>query len=155
MSTRATVYLHRPDEENVLKLYHHRDWYVEYLGVKLDNALKSRKRQVEKNDYKKPWNILKNIVNIWGFEPTKYIHWDVEYVYHITYTVNNEYIDWKHKVVASYILDWQAWYDENEILKKTKVLLSCKWKRGDKKLNRKQAEKDLWQASHYIDWYLD
>lgn len=155
MSTRATVYIHWYDSDMLdIKLYHHWDWYVEYLGVELEKALEKWRKWY--NRYNKNWykwrykTLIECIASIGGFEPAYPIHGDVEYIYHINYGVNN----WK----ARYELFAQNGYGEQNILDKTpKILLCMNWyKRSmNKKLNRKQAEKDLGTGSHWVAWYLD
>lgn len=155
MSTRATVYIHWYDNDLLdIKLYHHRDWYVEYLGQMLENALEKRRKNLNKSMktgfYGTKKTLLQCITEIWGFEQAYPIHWDVEYIYHINYDI----IDRK----ARYELFCQSWwrYWEENLLKEKKILLSMNGynRRMNKKLNWKQAEIDLWNREKFIDWYL-
>lgn len=156
MSTRATVYIHWYDDSLLdIKLYHHRDWYVEYLWIELEKALEKRRKNLNKSmktwDFGNKKTLIQCISEIWWFEQAFPLHWDVEYVYHINYDI----VD--HN--ARYELFCQSWmeYWEEKILQKPKILLSMNWynRRMNKKLNRKQAEIDLWNREKFIKWYLD
>jgi len=156
MSTRATLYIHWYNDSDLLdiKLYHHRDWYVEYLGVELEKALEKRRKNLNKS--MKNWNfwwkktLLNCITEIWGFEQAYPLHWDVEYIYHINYDIQDR--------KARYELFCQSWmeYWEEKLLKHKKVLLAMNWynRRMNKKLNWKQAEIELGNRWKFIDWYL-
>ena len=157
MSTRATLYIHWYNDSDLLdiKLYHHRDWYVEYLGVMLEKALEKRRKNLNKS--MKNWyfwwkkTLLNCITEIWWFEQAYPIHWDVEYVYHVNYDIYDRN--------ARYELYCQSWweYGEEKILKRQKTLLSKNWfpKWFNKKLDWKQAEIELGNRWKFIDWYLD
>lgn len=156
MSTRATVYIHWYDSDMLdIKLYHHWDWYVEYLGVELEKALEKWRKNLNRN--MKNWyfgwknTLLACITEIWGFEQAYPLHWDVEYIYHINYDIVEK--------KARYELFCQSWDDfwEENLLKHDKVLLAMNWydRRMNKKLNWKQAEIDLGNREHFISWYLD
>jgi hypothetical protein len=153
MSTRATVYIHWAEDEWVLdiKLYHHFDWYVEYLGQKLNDACMKR------NKHKNKKSLLENILFIWGFEQAWPLHGDVEYVYHITHDTHSERDDEKNERIRinDFILECQSWFDEEKILQKEKILLSKRRKWEKKNLNWKQAEIDLGNKELFIQWYLD
>lgn len=155
MSTRATVYIHGMEWEQDIKLYHHRDWYIEYLGVKLENALEKRRKNLNKSMkncfFWSNKTLIQCVAEIWWFEQARPLHWDVEYVYHINYDIEDR--------KAKYWLFCQWWmeYGEENLLKQKKVLLCRNWlKRNlNKKLNRKQAEIELGNREKFIDWYLD
>ena len=156
MSTRATVYIHWNDWEMDIKLYHHRDGYVSNLGVLLDRALKKRVKQYPLHDHK---TMLEHIIKVGGFEQARPIHWDVEYIYHIQYWTGSRRIEQKREYerYANYKLECQSWmeFGEDALLKTPKVLLSMSWDWQYKKLNWKQAEKDLWNIEKRRAWYLD
>jgi hypothetical protein len=157
MSTRATLYIHWYNDSDLLdiKLYHHRDWYVEYLGVMLEKALEKRRKNLNKamktGSYWNKKTLLACITEIWWFEQAFPLHWDVEYIYHVNYDIQDR--------KARYELFCQSWWEywEEKLLKHKKVLLAMNWynKRMNKKLNWKQAEIDLWNRWKFIDWYLD
>ena len=153
MSTRATVYIHWHDDEMDIKLYHHRDGYVDYLWVQLEKALEKRRKWMNQMVKWKNWNaptLIKCIADIWWFEQAWPIHWDVEYVYHINYDI----VDKK----ARYELFCQAWgeYWEEKILKNKKVLLCMNGynRRMNKKLMPKQAEIDLGNREKFTEEYF-
>lgn len=156
MSTRATLYIHWYNDSDLLdiKLYHHRDWYVEYLGVELEKALEKWRKNLNKamktGSYWNKKTLLNCITEIWWFEQAYPLHWDVEYIYHINYDIQDR--------KARYELFCQSWmeYWEEKLLKHEKVLLAMNWynRRMNKKLNWKQAEIDLWNRWKFIDWYL-
>lgn len=156
MSTRATLYIHWYNDSDLLdiKLYHHRDWYVEYLGVELEKALEKWRKNLNKamktGSYWNKKTLLACITEIWWFEQAYPIHWDVEYIYHVNYDIQDR--------KARYELFCQSWmeYWEEKLLKHKKVLLAMNWynRRMNKKLNWKQAEIDLWNRWKFIDWYL-
>lgn len=160
MSTRATLYIHWNDGEQDIKLYHHRDGYVENLWQKLDKALQKRRRWKMRDLY---WSNSKNLIEcvawVWGFEQAWPIHWDVEYVYHINYWLNSKRNPkkWKNEREVNYKLRCQSWnhYWEEQILKQPKVLLSMKRWKEKKDLDRKKAEKELWTTSKWREGYLD
>lgn len=155
MSTRATVYIHWYDSDLLdIKLYHHRDWYVEYLGVELGKALEKRRKNLNRNmkngNFWWRKTLLACITEIWWFEQAYPIHWDVEYIYHINYDIQDR--------KARYELFCQSWWEywEEKLLKHKKVLLAMNWynRRMNKKLNWKQAEIELGNRWKFIDWYL-
>lgn len=151
MSTRATVYIHWSDGEMDIKLYHHFDGYVSYLGENLDKAL----RKWSKPSNKK--NLLERILEIWGFEQARPLHMDAEYVYHVTWDIWNHRDEkkdtriWDHR----WKLECQSGFDEEEILKHDKVLLSQNRHGNKKKLDYKQAELDLGNREKFVEWYFN
>ena len=153
MSTRATVYIHWNDWEMDVKLYHHWDGYVENLGVKLEKALESWRKNLNRSmktgRFGSNKTLIQCIANVWWFELAWPIHWDVEYIYHVRYWIN-----WKK---AWYDLRGQSWrcYGEENLLASPKVLLCSNWDLKKKKLDWKQAEKDLGNEFKFIAWYLD
>jgi hypothetical protein len=55
MSTRAVVYFHHKEEKDcdlnyTMKLYHHRDWYPEYLGKQLNDIFPKFKEMYESSN---------------------------------------------------------------------------------------------------------
>jgi hypothetical protein len=157
MSTRATLYIHWYNDSDLLdiKLYHHRDWYVEYLGVELEKALEKWRKNLNKamktGSYWNKKTLLNCITEIWWFEQAYPLHWDVEYIYHINYDIQDR--------KARYELYCQSGmeYWEEKLLKHKKVLLAKNWfpKWFNKKLDWKQAEIELGNRWKFIDWYLD
>lgn len=156
MSTRATLYIHWNDSDLLdIKLYHHRDGYVEYLGVMLEKALEKRRKNLNKamknGNFWSNKTLLACITEIWGFEQAYPIHGDVEYIYHINYDIQNK--------KARYELFCQSWNErwENNLLKNKKVLLSKNGfpKEFNKKLDWKQAEIELGNREKFIAGYLD
>lgn len=153
MSTRATVYIHWHDDEMDIKLYHHRDGYVDYLWVQLEKALEKRRKGMNQMVKWKNWKaptLIKCIADIGGFEQAWPIHWDVEYVYHIHYWINDR--------KAWYDLYCQAWmqYWEDNILARPQTLICSNWdvKKTRKKLNPKQAELDLGNREKFTAEYF-
>ena len=155
MSTRATVYIHPSGWEMDIKLYHHRDWYVDYLWVELEKALEKRRKKLNKamKNGNFWWNptLIQCVADVWWFEPAYELHWDTEYMYHINYYI----VDRK----ARYELFCQSWHkflDEN-LMKEKKVLLSMNWynRRMNKKLNPKQAEIELGNREKFIPEYFN
>ena len=156
MSTRATLYIHWYNDSDLLdiKLYHHRDWYVEYLGVELEKALEKWRKNLNKamktGSYWNKKTLLNCITEIWWFEQAYPIHWDVEYIYHVNYDI--------YDGNARYELYCQSGmeYGEEKLMKHKKVLLAKNWfpKWFNKKLNWKQAEIELGNRWKFIDWYL-
>ena len=156
MSTRATLYIHWNDSDLLdIKLYHHRDGYVEYLGVMLEKALEKRRKNLNKAmkncNFWSNKTLLACITEIWGFEQAYPIHGDVEYIYHINYDIQNK--------KARYELFCQSWweYGEQKLLKRKKTLLSMNgYKRSmNKKLDWKQAEIELGNRGKFRAGYLD
>lgn len=152
MSTRATVYIHWWNDELDIKLYHHRDGYVEYLGCELEKALEKWRKWVNRMLKWKWWNnstLIQCIANIGWFEQARPCHWDAEYIYYVNYGVNDR--------KAWYDLRCQSGWDygEDKIKLNRKVLLCNNWDKKNKKLNWKQAEKDLWNACKFVNGYLD
>lgn len=160
MSTRATLYIHWRDWEMDIKLYHHRDWYVDYLWVKLEKALEKWRKWKMKDEYwDKSKNLIECISSVWWFEQAFPIHWDVEYVYHIYYS-----IEWKRNAkkekyehIANYKLECQSWMDywETILLEKPKVLLCMKRWNEKKKLEPKKAELQLWNRDKFRADYFN
>lgn len=156
MSTRATLYIHWYNDSDLLdiKLYHHRDWYVEYLGVELEKALEKWRKNLNKamktGSYWNKKTLLACITEIWWFEQAYPLHWDIEYIYHINYDIYDRN--------ARYELYCQSGmeYGEEKLMKHKKVLLAKNWfpKWFNKKLNWKQAEIELGNRWKFIDWYL-
>lgn len=160
MSTRATVYIHWHDWEMDIKLYHHWDGYVDYLGVQLEKALEKRRKWKMKDEYwDKSKNLIECIASVWWFEQAFPIHWDVEYVYHIYYS-----IEWKRNAkkekyehIVNYKLECQSWMDywETILLEKPKVLLCMKRWNEKKKLEPKKAELQLWNRDKFRADYFN
>ena len=154
MSTRATVYIKWTDWEQDIKLYHHRDWYVEYLGVKLEQALekwrKNLNRAMKNCHFGSNKTLIQCVADIGWFEQAYPLHWDVEYVYQINYWI----VDKK----ARYDLrckSWNMYWEENRLANPNRVLLCSNWDKSRRKLNWKQAEIDLWNKDKFNAWYLD
>ena len=152
MSTRATLYIHWHDWEMDVKLYHHRDGYVEYLGRELEKALEKWRKWVNRMLKWKWFNnhtLIQCIADIGWFELARPSHWDAEYVYHVNYGINDR--------KAWYELHCQSWnvYGEENIRRQRMALLCTNWEGKPKKLDWKQAEKELWNTEKFIDGYLD
>jgi hypothetical protein len=144
MSTRAVVYLHKPDEKKcgkdyTMKLYHHWDWYPGGLWKDLADILKEFKKGKDWDNNYSDRDFFNALVKEWGFEPTCYDHWDTEYIYHITYENN----DWPHWINFAYILEMQKGWDEN-IDKKPKLVLAQEWNWLSKEFNLEEAEEWKW-----------
>lgn len=158
MSTRATVYIHWYDDSLLdIKLYHHWDWYVDYLWKKLDKALQNRRKWIKK-DVIRAKTLIENITKIWWFEQAWDCHWDVEYIYHVYYDFKSWYDkDWKYYNDWRYRLECQSWMDywEEILSKKPHVLLSQYWDWKKKKLDCKQSELDLWNREKFIESYFN
>lgn len=90
MATRAVVYFHHKDEyenglEYTMKLYHHRDGDLDWLGQNLNTIFSDFKKEYESNN---SWSLRPLFKAIWDegwFEMTPYTHSDTEYVYHVYY----------------------------------------------------------------------
>ena len=157
MSTRATVYIHWYNDNDLMdiKLYHHRDGYVEYLGAELEKALEKRRKNLNKSMktgfYGNKKTLLQCICEIGGFEQAYPIHWDAEYVYHVNYDI----LDRNARYELYCQSGWE--YGEENLLRRPKTLL-CKngfpkW--FNKKLDWKQAEIELGNRRKFRDGYLD
>jgi hypothetical protein len=123
MSTRATLYIHWNDSDLLdIKLYHHWDGYVEYLGVELEKALEKRRKSLNKamktGSYWNKKTLLACITEIWWFEQAYPLHGDIEYIYHVNYDIQDR--------KARYELYCQSGmeYGEEKLLKHKKVLLA-------------------------------
>lgn len=158
MSTRATVYIHWYDDSLLdIKLYHHWDWYVDYLGEMLDKALQKWRKWIKK-DVLRAKTLLENVIKIWWFEQAWDCHWDVEYIYHVYYDMTSWYDKkWKYRHDWRYRLECQSWmdYGEDKLSKKPHVLLSQYWDWKKKELDCKKAEIELGNRWKFTDEYFN
>lgn len=95
MSTRAVVYFHHKDEKEcglnyTMKLYHHWDGYLEWLGEGLNAIFKAFKKTYESNNSGSQRDLFNMLGEEGGFEMTPYYHSDTEYIYHVYYEDKRE-----------------------------------------------------------------
>lgn len=155
MSTRANVIIHWNEWTMDVKLYHHRDWYVDYLWVELEKALEKRRKKLNKamKNWHFWWNptLIQCVADVGWFEQARPLHWDTEYLYHIYYDI----VDRKARYEL-FCQSWHKFWDEN-LMKEKKVLLSMNGykKSMNKKLNPKQAEIELGNREKFIPEYFN
>lgn len=160
MSTRATLYIHWRNWEMDVKLYHHWDWYVDYLWEKLAKALeKWRKWKLKDQYWSNSKTLIECVAEVGGWELAFPIHWDVEYIYHIYHECkwNRNQKKNKYEILASYKLECQAWmeYWEENVSKRPPVILAMNWDWKKKKLDSKQAELELGNKEKFIPEYFN
>lgn len=90
MSTRAVVYFHHKNEKEcnlnyTMKLYHHRDGYLDWLGKALNTIFKTFKKTYENNNSGSLRELFNLLAKEGWFEMTPYYHSDTEYIYHVYY----------------------------------------------------------------------
>ncbi len=88
MSTRAVVYFHHKGEKEcglnyTMKLYHHRDGYLDGLGVDLNKIFSDFKKEYESNNSGSQRALFQAIGEEGWFEMTPRYHSDTEFVYHV------------------------------------------------------------------------
>ena len=155
MSTRANVIIHWNEWTMDVKLYHHRDWYVDYLWVELEKALEKWRKKLNKamKNWHFWWNptLIQCVADVGWFEQARPLHWDTEYLYHIYYDI----VDRKARYEL-FCQSWHKFWDEN-LMKEKKVLLSMNGykKSMNKKLNPKQAEIELGNREKFIPEYFN
>lgn len=95
MSTRAVVYFHHNAEKDsnlnyTMKLYHHYDWYPEYLGSRLNDIFSKFKKMYESSNSWDQRDLFALIAQEWWFEMTPRYHSDTDYVYHVYFDNKRE-----------------------------------------------------------------
>ena len=132
MSTRAVVYIHHRDEKEcglnyTMKLYHHRDGYLEGLGLNLNKIFKDFKEFYESNNSGSQRELFKGLWDEWGFEITPYYHSDTEFVYHVYYNDERDLLKPNSKEFNFKIYFQKDW-DHEDIWKEPMTLFSDNWK---------------------------
>ena len=130
MATRAVVYFHHNDEKAnwlnyTMKLYHHRDWYLDWLWINLNDIFSSWKKEYEdpKNVSWSQRGLLQKIAEEWWFEMTCRYHMDTEYIYHV-YFGEGRWLDNKFDFKIYYQNDDDHEWVRNENM----ILFSDNWK---------------------------
>ena len=135
MSTRAVVYFHHKDEKEcglnyTMKLYHHRDGYLEGLGVDLNKIFSDFKKDYESNNSGSMRALFKALWEEGWFEMTPRYHSDTEYVYHVYF--NDE---WDILKEGSKQFNFKIYFqkdgDHEGIWKEPMSLFSDNWKLND------------------------
>lgn len=118
MSTRATVYVHWV-QYNTVKLYHHCDGYVSWLGTNIVDTMVNCGGE----------NVIENLFKIGGFEvdDVKSIHSDVEYVYDIYVKHDSIKMDDKYQAKTSWRVEVRRGYDEEKIKEQEGVEIGNGW----------------------------
>lgn len=118
MSTRATVYVHWV-QHNTVKLYHHCDGYVSWLGTNIVDTMINCGGE----------NVIENLFKIGGFEvdDVDSIHSDVEYVYDIYVKHDSIKMDDKYQARTSWRVEVRKWYDEEKIKEQEGVEIGDGW----------------------------
>ena len=132
MSTRAIVYFHHEGEKEeklnyTAKLYHHRDGYLEGLGMDLNKIFKDFKKFYEKNNSGSQRELFKGLWDEWGFELTPYYHSDTEFVYHVYYNDERNIMEPNSKKFNFKIYFQRDW-DHEGIWDEPMTLFSDNWK---------------------------
>lgn len=143
MSTRAVVYLHTKDEEQVgaaytMKLYHHYDWYIQgWLWEDLVNMIEEIRKG---KDWCNNWSmraIFEWLARVGWFEPTVWKHWDTEFVYHLYYDLGYgpAWYEFYYKLEVE--LGEDLWPDSWS----KRYIMCCNWDWEKKDYNLKEFRK--------------
>lgn len=129
MSTRAVVYFHHKGEKEcglnyTMKLYHHRDGYLDGLGVDLNKIFSDFKKEYESNNSGSQRALFQAIGEEGWFEMTPRYHSDTEFVYHVYYEDAREL--WKSKEF-NFKIYFQKCGDHEWIWEEPKELFSDNW----------------------------
>ena len=133
MSTRAVVYFHHKSEKDsnlnyTMKLYHHWDWYLDWLWLNLNTIFSEWKKEYEdpNNNSWSQRGLFQKIAEEWWFEMTCRYHSDTDYVYHVYFSDVWDIMksDWKK---FSYMIYFQKDWDHEWIRDEPMTLLSDNW----------------------------
>lgn len=118
MSTRAVVYVHWVQYGDV-KLYHHCDGYVSWLGNRIVSTMIQNWGE----------NVVPTLFQIWGFEvdEVNLMHWDVEYVYDIYVKHWTVEFQGKNQTITNWRVEVREGYDERSILKQKGIEIGSGW----------------------------
>ena len=141
MSTRATVYVHWV-QHNTVKLYHHCDGYVSWLGNRIVDTMITCWGE----------NVIENLFKIGGFEvdDVKSIHSDVEYVYDIYVKHESIKMDDKYQQKTTWRVEVKRWYDEEHILAQDGYEIGNGWSMSNhnRSWDFEKIEKELWKLEN-------
>lgn len=132
MSTRATVYV-RGAQYGTIKLYHHCDGYVSWLG---NNIV----RCMQENGWV---DVLPSLLKIRWFEidDLKSNHGDVEYVYNIDITHKTVEFNGKSEQMVEWKVEVRKWYSEDKIKEQEGVEIGNGWSMKNDKTRVWEDEK--------------